>query len=208
MKFKKIILYIGGIIVFLLGMIVFGLLSDLRKPKLEELLKAKNITKIVNPIIVINKIDYKLHLYSDTILIKSYDVIFGKNPKYKKRSKDDRFTPSGEYYICVKRDNDYYEKFMLLSFPNVQDAKDGLASNFITKKEFNKIYDSIINMKIPPMNTGMGGNIGIHGNGKYDIILRNLPFIFNWTNGSIAMDNTDIKELYEVCKTGTKVSVY
>lgn len=207
MRLRKIIFYLGGIIFFIFGMIVYGLFLDLRKPKLEDVLIAKNIKTIENPVIIINKLDYKLHLYSDSILIKSYDVVFGKNPKYKKKSKDDRYTPSGEYYICEKRDN-YYGKFLMISYPNIDDARDALSINLITKKEFYEIFDSISNKKKPPMNTALGGDIGIHGNGKYDIILRNLPFIFNWTNGGIAMDNSDILELYNVCKIGTKVYIY
>ena len=53
----------------------------------------------------------------------------------------------------------------------------------------------------------LGGEIGIHGIGRLNYIFKNLPFVYNWTNGSIAMSDEDIDELYSVVKLGTKVVI-
>ena len=53
----------------------------------------------------------------------------------------------------------------------------------------------------------LGGDIGIHGIGELNYIFKNLPFVFNWTNGSIAMSNENIDEIYSVIKEGTEVVI-
>jgi hypothetical protein len=59
----------------------------------------------------------------------------------------------------------------------------------------------------PEPDTDLGGNIGIQGIGEYNAIFKNLPFVFNWTDGSIAVSNEDIDEIYSVVKRGTKVVI-
>ncbi|MCX8009835.1 MAG: L,D-transpeptidase [Ignavibacteria bacterium] len=188
-------------------MFIYGIVHDWREVDLKSLLKEKNID-VRNPKLVINKIDYKLHFYVDTILVKTYDVVFGDNPRYKKRTKRDKYTPVGEYYICEKKSNTSLGKAMLLSYPNIVDAEAGLKTGLINQQEFEAISHAIKNFLKPPMNTALGGEIYIHGNGSYDVILRNLPFIINWTDGSIALNNSEIEELYDVCSIGTKVIIY
>lgn len=205
---KTLIFYIGGVVVFLLGMICYGIFLDLRKTSLDELLVERKITKVENPKIVINKIDYKLHLYIDTILVKTYNISLGGNPKFSKISKDDKYTPTGDYFICSKKKTTVLGNVLILNYPSLDDAIRGLRDNLITQEEFLKIKEAYYKKECPPMDTKLGGYIKIHGNGKFDFILRKLPFVFNWTDGSIAVNNTEIEELYEVCKVGTLVHIY
>jgi hypothetical protein len=53
----------------------------------------------------------------------------------------------------------------------------------------------------------LGGNLGLHGIGKFNFIIKNLPFVFNWTNGSIALSDEDIDEIFSIVKVGTKVVI-
>lgn len=206
--FKNILYYIGGILIFVLGMFIYGIILNWREVDLSDLLKENKISQIQNPKIVVNKSDYKLHLYIDTILVKTYDIVLGGNPRYKKRNREDRYTPSGNYYICDKKITTGLGKTLLINFPNIEDAKYGLNNNIISHDEFEMIVQANKQHSIPPMDTELGGNIKIHGNGKLDLILRNLPFILNWTNGSIAVNNSEIEELYDVCPIGTQVIIY
>lgn len=205
---KTLIFYIGGVVVFLLGMIFYGIFLDLRKTSLDELLVERKISKVENPKIVINKIDYKLHLYIDTILVKTYNIALGGNPKFSKISKDDKYTPTGDYFICSKKNTSGLGNVLILNYPSLDDAIRGLRDNLITQDEFLKIKEAYYNNECPPMDTKLGGYIKIHGNGRFDFILRNLPFVFNWTDGSIAVNNSEIEELYEICKIGTPVYIY
>lgn len=205
---KNLIFYTGGIILFILGMIVYGIVQDLRKVSLKDVLFEKNIKRLENPKLIVNKLDYKLHLYLDTILIKTYNIALGSNPKFSKKSKDDRYTPVGNYVICDKKVTDGLGKILILNYPNLEDAIRGIEKNIITKDEFEKIKIASADNLCPPMNTQLGGYIKIHGNGKFDLLLRNLPFILNWTDGSIAVNNSEIEELFDVCKVGTPVIIY
>jgi len=53
----------------------------------------------------------------------------------------------------------------------------------------------------------LGGDIGIHGIGRLNFFFKNLPFVFNWTDGSIALSNENIDELISVVKVGTKIVI-
>lgn len=53
----------------------------------------------------------------------------------------------------------------------------------------------------------LGGNIGIHGIGRLNPIFKNLPFVYNWTDGSIAISNESLDELLSVINTGTQVVI-
>lgn len=205
---KILVHYIGGIVIFLLGMIFYGIFLDLKKTSLNELFIEKKITKVENPKLIVNKIDYKLHFYIDTILIKTYNIALGGNPKRIKQSKDDRFTPEGNYIICSKKITSGLGKVLVLNYPSLDDAVRGLKDGLISEEEFLHIKESNLRKECPPMNTKLGGYIKIHGNGSFDFILKNLPFVFNWTDGSIAINNSEIEELYENCPIGTSVVIY
>ena len=70
-----------------------------------------------------------------------------------------------------------------------------------------RIIDAVNKKECSPAETSLSANIGIHGMGKYNFIFKNLPFIFNWTNGSIAVSDESIDELYPLVKIGTKVTI-
>ena len=53
----------------------------------------------------------------------------------------------------------------------------------------------------------LGGNIGIHGIGRLNSIFKNLPFVYNWTDGSIALSNEDLDEILTVINTGTNIVI-
>jgi len=205
---RALVYYVGGIVVFLFGMIVFGIFTDLRKSSLHDLLIERKIEKVHNPKLVINKIDYKLHLYVDTILVKTYNIALGGNPKFNKVSADDKYTPTGHYFICSKKNTTGLGKILILNYPSLNDAIIGLKDGLISEEEFNEIKNAQNEMRCPPMNTKLGGYIKIHGNGKFDYILRYLLFVINWTDGSIAVNNSEIEELYETCPIGTPVYIY
>ncbi len=204
----KNILYISAsILIFFIGLICYGILLNLREIELIDALNEKGIRKVVNPWIRIDRRNYKLELYNDKILIKTYKAVFGKNNSLVKTSADDYVTPIGDYLICSIDTNSKYHKFLKLNYPNEKDAAEALKKGYITEKQCKEIIEAIEKNDCPPLNTKLGSNIGIHGIGKYDFIFRNLPFTFNWTNGSIAVSNKNIDEIYSVVKIGTPVKI-
>ncbi len=203
---KNSLIFSGGIILFLLGCIGYGIILNSRSKTLKEEMTSKNIINLKNVHILVDRSNYKLFLYSDSILIKSYNAVFGSNEEAKMKA-GDKATPIGEYKICEIDTNHIYEKFLKLNYPNLKDAEEGLRRSYITQEEYEKIRYEYFYVGCIYGNTALGGNIGIQGIGKLNFIFKNLPFVYNWTDGSIAVSNESINEIYSVIKIGTKVVI-
>lgn len=174
---------------------------------MREILAQKGMMGIKNPRLLIDRKNYQIRLYSDLQLIKTYKAVFGKTTGDVKTSKEDHVTPIGDYTICQVDTLSKFHKFLRLNYPNINDAAEAYTRHYISKDEYEAI--ALANRKddCPPVETKLGAEIGIHGIGTYDIIFRNLPFSFNWTNGSIAISNKSIDEIYSVVKIGTPVKI-
>ncbi|MCK7523557.1 MAG: L,D-transpeptidase [Ignavibacteriales bacterium] len=82
-----------------------------------------------------------------------------------------------------------------------------MRKGWITQKQFDQLKFEFYYEGCPQANTILGGNLGIHGLGKFDYILKNLPFVYNWTDGSISVSNEAIDEIFSVVQKGTKVVI-
>lgn len=183
------------------------MILNLNEITLKDSMIKKGVSKIVEPQIIIDRKKFILYLYDDKKLIKSYKASFGKNQSIVKTNKNDNVTPIGDYKICEKILSPKYYKELKLNYPNINDATEALTRNYINKDEFDAITLAHKKNECTPNETNLGADISIHGLGEYDFIFRNLPFTFNWTNGSIAVSNKSIDELYSVVKIGTPVKI-
>lgn len=194
-----------SIILFFIGMIVYGIILNSGEISLTDAMAEKNLSKLDDVRLIVSRNNYQMELYSGSILVKSYKVVFGQGTGNVKTSKFDNITPKGNYNICRIDTNTEYHKKMYLNYPTIADAAEALKNNVISKSEFELVADW--KGDCPPSETRLGADIGIQGIGKYDLIFRNLPFVFNWTNGSIAVSNDNIDELYEVVDISTEVII-
>ncbi len=202
------VIYISlTIILFMAGVIVYGVILNIREVSISKALLEKGFTRLQNPNIIIDRDTYALNLYEDTVLVKSYRVSFGRNIHKIKNKAGDEATPVGEYKICSIDTSHQYHIFFRLNYPNLNDAAEALRKGWITQKEFNQIKFEFYYEGCTKYNEALGGDIGIHGIGRLNYIFKNLPFVFNWTNGSIAMSDENMNELYSIVKVGTKVVV-
>ncbi len=206
---KNVFYISGSIIVFFAGMICYGFILNMNEIPLKQILDEKGLNEINkdNVKIVVDRKNYKLELYYDKELIKTYKAVFGKNSGDVKKSANDYITPIGNYRICAIDTNYKYHKFLRLTFPNDKDAAEALKRGYINMNEYNLIIKAYENFEYPIPETRLSASIGIHGIGEYDFIFKNLPFTFNWTNGSIAVSNDNIDELYSMVKIGTPVKI-
>lgn len=202
---RNLVYFSTSIVVFFGGMIVYGIILNIREDTLAEAMSEKGLTDLSNINLVVSRYDYTMDLYSDSVLVKTYKVVFGQGSGRIKTSKYDNVTPRGSFAICNIDTNSIFHKKMFLDFPTKKDAAEAFKNGIITENEFNLIVNS--NSKCPPSETKLGSDIGIHGIGEYNFIFKNLPFAFNWTNGSIAVSNENIDELYSVVKLNTKVVI-
>jgi murein L,D-transpeptidase YafK len=204
---KSALFFSGGIILFIIGVIVYGIIINLREVPLTDAMREKGFTHLNDPNIIVNRKNYSLSLYEDTVLIKTYRANFGKNVNTPKTKEDDFSTPVGSYKICEIEKNHKYYIELKLNYPNINDITEALRKNMITQQQFDELKFEFYYQGCPKLKTVLGNDVSIHGIGEYDFIFKNLPFVFNWTDGSIALSNEDIYELSKVTSKGTKVVI-
>lgn len=148
--------------------------------------------------ILVYKEERKLELWLNGELTNSYSIGLAKNAEGRKQKEGDRLTPEGEYYVCTRNQ---YSKFYLslgVSYPNIEDAKNGLESGLIDDETYEQIENAIQKKECPPWYTALGGEIMIHGHGGDK----------DWTKGCIAVDDEVMDVLWEVCQLGTLIVIY
>jgi murein L,D-transpeptidase YafK len=150
-----------------------------------------------NPRIVVLKSKRRLQLYSDGVLVRNYKIGLGLNPVPDKTRQGDRATPEGDFYIFTKNNKSAFYLSLGISYPNVEDAERGLRDRLISRAQRDAIVKDIKRKATPLQNTALGGDIYIHGNGASS----------DWTWGCVALENTDIKELFDAVPVGTPVTI-
>ena len=152
---------------------------------------------IEKPRIVVYKRERKLELYSNNRLLRTYRVGLGFSPVSDKVREGDGATPEGEFYVFVKNNKSAYYLSLGVSYPNVEDAARGLRDGLITKAQYNAIAEANRKKTAPPQYTKLGGLIYIHGNGAKS----------DWTWGCVALENDEMKALYDAVSVGTPVTI-
>lgn len=155
----------------------------------KHLIDSLNIDK-KDLVIIIDKSDYTLRIATDEQIIKSYPVVFGKNPVDDKLMEGDRSTPEGSFKVMDYYPHRSWSKFIWINYP----TKDSWKKHEQAKRE-NRI----------PQSATIGGEIGIHGvpEGKDEIIDQKV----NWTWGCISLKNKDVKDLYAIVYKGMRIKI-
>lgn len=136
-------------------------------------------------VLIINKMDHWLSVYRSGVFIAQFDIEMGANWLGPKQYRGDKATPEGHYVIVKKREKPktIYHKALELNYPNAIDEK-----NF---------SENLASGRIPP-NAEIGGSIEIHGEGGTGT---------NWTDGCIALKNSDMDSLFQMVEEGTPVTI-
>ncbi|HZS05788.1 MAG TPA: L,D-transpeptidase family protein [Blastocatellia bacterium] len=157
--------------------------------------------------ILVKKGERKLYLYEihggRGRLRKTYQIALGNNPAGTKKRQGDGATPEGDYYITHKNPKSNYYLSLGLSYPNITDADEGLKNGLITAEQHRAVVNAIRNYDKPPQNTKLGGDIFIHGGGAG----KAFGLIRDWTLGCVALENEDIKELFDTVPVKTQVKI-
>ena len=152
---------------------------------------------LVDPKIIVFKTKRMLHLYSRGRVVRTYRVALGLSPVEDKVRARDRRTPEGEFYIYIKNPHSQFYLSLGISYPNQQHAERGLRDGLITRGQYEQIIGAIKRKRAPLQNTRLGGEIFIHGNGSQS----------DWTWGCVALDDKDIRELFDAVPVGTPVTI-
>lgn len=149
-------------------------------------------------VIKVYKKDRKLEFWQDELLVNRFAIALGFSPAGNKLRDGDGRTPEGRYYICTKNPQSKFTLFLGISYPNSEDAARGYAEGLITEAEYNMVCTAVANGKRPCWDTVLGGKIGIHGMGTAR----------DWTAGCIALEDEDIKWLWDKTAIGDPVEIY
>ena len=152
---------------------------------------------LLKPRIVVSKSKRLLRLYSDDTIVKTYRVGLGLSPIEDKIRAGDRRTPEGDFYVCMKNARSQFYLSLELSYPNQKHADRGLRDGLITRAQHNQIASALNRKRVPPQNTRLGGELFIHGSGSQS----------DWSWGCVALDDRDIRELFDAVPIGTPVTI-
>lgn len=147
--------------------------------------------------ITVKKGDRQLVLLKDGDTIRRYPIALGSAPRGHKTAQGDRRTPEGVYYICRKNPQSQFYLSLGISYPNQQDAEAAYAAKLISKKQFIRIKRALERGDCPAWDTPLGGEIFMHGNGSRP----------DWTWGCVALDDPQMRELYDLVPVGTPVTI-
>jgi murein L,D-transpeptidase YafK len=135
--------------------------------------------------VVVHKSDRLMRLYRGDDLLSQYPVRLGDNPVGHKTRRGDERTPEGIYSIDWRNPDSDFQLSLHISYPNANDRAQAAAQGVFP-----------------------GGNIMIHGQPRD----RGWPFFFrrflDWTDGCIAIADTDMREIWDAVPDGTPIEIY
>lgn len=155
------------------------------------------VRAIQNPEIFVYKEKRRLYVMQSNILVRDYPIGLGFHPTGDKEKEGDGRTPEGSFFVCVKKPNSRFQKSLGLSYPDKKHAERAFFAGVITPVEFRDILIAFENRTTPPWNTVLGGQIFIHAGGAHK----------DWTEGCVALYNSDMEELFQIAAVGTPVSI-
>ncbi|WP_203142926.1 L,D-transpeptidase family protein [Marinobacter mangrovi] len=135
-------------------------------------------------LVKVDKSERKLYLIDDGTVVKEYDVAFGANPKGHKQQEGDERTPEGTYTLDYKKEDSAFYRAMHVRYPNAQDRADA-------KKR----------------GVSPGGFIMVHGQRNWLGWLAPITQHFNWTDGCIALTNSEMDEFMDLVQVGTEIQI-
>ena len=131
-------------------------------------------------------------------------VVIGRKGAGTKAHRGDDVTPLGNYRVGWINEKSAFRKFFGLTYPNLDHAEKALQKGMIGQDTYEAIAKAESKGQIPPQNTDLGGQIGIHGLGRGSLSVHE---VFDWTHGCIALTNDQIDRLSQYVEKGTLVTV-
>lgn len=155
------------------------------------------LSEIRHPEVFVYKEKRRLYVVQSNVLVRDYPIGLGPNPKGDKQRQGDGRTPEGKFFICTKNPASRFMKSLGLNYPSRRHAERALFAGIINPLEFRKIAVANDGNGSPPWGTPLGGAIFIHGGGAHT----------DWTEGCIALYNSDMEELFTMASVGTPVVI-
>jgi murein L,D-transpeptidase YafK len=145
--------------------------------------KASSVLKRTDRIVIV-KSGHTMTLTNGREVLKVYSVALGRGPVGPKTRKGDHKTPEGVYIIDFKRPNSRFHRALHISYPNEADREQ--AQRF----------------SLDP-----GGDVEIHGIENGLGWIGGLHRTLDWTDGCIAVTDSEIDEIWNSVEVGTPVEI-
>ncbi len=148
---------------------------------------------------------HTLAVYRGETLEQLYPrVAIGRSGAANERRRGDGVTPTGEFHITRIDRASKFQIFMELDFPNEEHTERAYQHRLIDLDTYYSIRMALRDGRLPPQNTPLGGMIGIHGLGQ---AAADIHRSFDWTQGCVALTNSEIEQLASWVRVGTRVVV-
>lgn len=138
----------------------------------------------VADLVTVNKSEKTMTISSNGEVIKTFSVVFGAVPDGHKQQEGDEKTPEGTYLLDYKKEDSSFYRSMHINYPNAED-------------------------KLSAQSKGVspGGFIMVHGQRNWLGWLAPLMQNFNWTDGCIAITNSEMDEFMHLVPVNTKIVI-
>lgn len=155
--------------------------------------------------ILVETSEHKLVVYTGERPTAEFpDIAVGQGGVAENRRRGDRTTPKGKFRISWVHDESRYHLFLGLNYPTLRHADAAFQSGAIDREEYGRFLSQYAANGHPPQTTSLGGHIGIHGVGRAD---EGIHRVANWTDGCVALEDSQIEALWELVGIGTRVVI-
>ena len=137
-------------------------------------------------------------------LLQLDDIAFGRGGISDLHLKGDQTTPRGEYRITRFNANSRFHRFIGINYPTLDHLDRARRGGALSDREYRTTLEKGLRNGRFPQNGALGGHIGFHGIGDGD---PDIHQAFHWTQGCIAMTNTQIETLRSWVEIGTPVVI-
>lgn len=134
--------------------------------------------------VVVKKKERKLYLLKNGKAYRTYDVSLGASPVGHKQTAGDKRTPEGRYVLGSRDENSRFYKSIHISYPNQEDLQ-----------------------RAQQTGIDAGEAIMIHGQPNGFAWAWWLLNLWDWTNGSVAVNNQDMDEIWSLVDNGTPIEI-
>lgn len=134
--------------------------------------------------IVVEKSARTMKLMRGGEVLKTYKVALSREPVGAKERTGDHKVPEGEYVVDSKNRNSRFHLALHISYPNAADRE-----------------------RARKLGVKPGGNIEIHGLDSKYAWVGSLQRQVDWTDGCIAVTNSEIEEIWPLVLVGTTVEI-
>lgn len=134
--------------------------------------------------VVVLKGKRELQLWRGTEMLQSFRVALGRQPKGHKVFEGDGRTPEGEYLLKGWKSDSRFYRAMHISYPNSTDRA-----------------------RADDLGLSPGGAIMLHGLATEIEDWGGDHYLFNWTEGCIALTNDEMDIIWQRVRPGTPIEI-